>query len=154
MNADVYELARASLLGHEGERLQAYDDATGKVVGPGDFVQGFVTVGVGRNLIGKGLTASESRHLFDNDITEVEAGLDARFPWWRSLSIGRQVALFDFAFNQGPAKLQRVWPNTMRMLEAGNYAGFSASLRKAPWYAQVGPARGEAVCRGIEKGGV
>ena len=36
--------------------LRVYDDATGRVVQPGQSVQGWLTIGYGRNLVGRGIT--------------------------------------------------------------------------------------------------
>jgi len=63
------------LAGHEGEILQSYDDATGKVVGPGDHVAGTLTIGIGhtRNVYkGQRITKAESRRLLDQDLRWAE----------------------------------------------------------------------------------
>lgn len=151
-NSEVRQRAELIVRAHEGEVLKAYDDQTGRVVNPGDTVKGFITVGIGRNLIGKGLTRAESLFLFNNDCDECETLLDRSFPWWRSMTVGRQVALLDFAFNQGVPRLVAKWPNTMAALRDGRFAEVAASLRRTPWYRQVGAARGEAVCGAFETG--
>ena len=84
--SDVRDVLTRDLLGHEGEVLRAYDDATGRVVNPGDTVKGWLTIGVGRNLVGRGITQAESRYLLANDIAAVDAELDAQLPLWRSWS--------------------------------------------------------------------
>jgi len=148
--SELRERVNLVILRHEGEVLFAYDDKTGQTINPGDMVTGHVTIGRGRNLVGKGITQAESVYLFDNDCEETEVSLDRLFPWWRQMTLARQVALMDFAFNQGASMLPRKWPNTMRYLQAGNYVRVAAILRNAPWYVQVGRVRGEAIARGFE----
>src|SRR5271166_3187834 len=76
-----------------------YDDASGLPIKPGSHVIGNPTVGIGRNLYGKGLTASEATYLCVNDIMEVVACYDLHIPWWRQLSPMRQRQLLDMGFN-------------------------------------------------------
>lgn len=148
----VHEQLATILTTEEGEKLKAYDDATGKVINPGTMVKGNVTIGIGRNLIGYGITKDESKYLFNNNVTEIEQGLDEFFPWWRKLAEPRQIVLMDFAFNQGVPKLVHQWPNTMAALSRGEYQRVAKSMRKTPWYQQVGKSRGEMFCTTMETG--
>lgn len=77
------------LIAHEGLRLKPYVDTVGKV-----------TLGVGRNLTDKGITATEALYLLGNDLDEVVADL-ATFPWWLKLDAVRQRAMIDCRFNLG-----------------------------------------------------
>jgi lysozyme len=87
---------------HEGERRQVYDDADGKTIVPGKTVTGNATIGVGRNLVGKGLTQDEIDYLLNNDVAEVQAFLNT-YPWFPKQDVVIQAALIDLCFNEGPA---------------------------------------------------
>ena len=76
---------RETLIAHEGLRLTVYDDATGETIGPGTRMQGIPTVGVGRNLLDRGLTRQEAHYLLDNDIAHTVAELHRAFPWIEQL---------------------------------------------------------------------
>lgn len=62
---------QSRLILDEGIKLKLYDDATGL-----DVIKlpsgGFPTIGIGRNLSGRGLTTDEVMYLFSNDIVEAE----------------------------------------------------------------------------------
>lgn len=75
---------------HEGRRAKAYVDTTGNT-----------SVGVGRNLTGKGLSDAEIDVLRDNDLDECIRDLTT-FPWFVALDAPRQRALTDARFNLGP----------------------------------------------------
>lgn len=88
-----YDKLTAQLIRHEGEVLTAY-------VCPA----GYITVGVGRNLEGKGISQAESRMLLMNDVGECEADLIRIFgaAGWERMSSNRRIALIDMRFNLGP----------------------------------------------------
>lgn len=93
---NVQDLIRA----HEGEKQFVYDDADGKPIAAGTAVKGNPTIGVGRNLAGKGLSEEEIAYLLKNDIQEVRAFLKG-YAWFPKLTPARQAALIDMAFNLG-----------------------------------------------------
>lgn len=132
--------ARALLIKHEGRRARVYDDATGKDLARGAVLVGLPTIGVGRNLLGKGLTPAEQDFLLDNDIAEALGGLTAAFPWFSACTPARQLALVDFAFNEGIAGLHRS-PKMLAALASRDYATAAAELVDGPWARQVGPTR-------------
>jgi hypothetical protein len=88
----------------EDLRLRAYDDATGKELRPGDTLKGNLTIGIGRNLTGRGISSSEAMVCFEHDLADVFADLE-KFPWWGPLDVVRQMAVADVRFNLGPAGL-------------------------------------------------
>jgi lysozyme len=85
------------LLREEGERIFAYDDATGQRV---RAPQGNLTWGRGFNL-----DACGSSRLFDvmerELITQCEGDLTANLPWYPNLDSVRQSVLLDVAYNAG-----------------------------------------------------
>ena len=82
---------------HEGVRLKAYDDATGKTVKPGDTVLGNVTIGIGRNLIGNGITTREMKALLKNDIIRARKRAE-RYKWFSAMNPPRQAVIVSLIF--------------------------------------------------------
>lgn len=95
------ERLRATLIGHEGLRLKVYDDRTGRPLHHSTMLKGNPTVGVGRNLLGQGLTRDEAYLLLDHDIERVARELFGQFPWFESLDSPRQEVLANLCFNMG-----------------------------------------------------
>lgn len=126
------------LLGSEGLVLRAYDDATGRVIAPGTTVRGFVTVGIGRNLIGRGITRDEAFYLCANDQAAVLVELDRLIPWWRELVEARQLVLADMAYNMGAERFVRGWPHFLAAVKAGDWKEAARLMRESRWAAQVG----------------
>lgn len=142
----------ATLKVHEGLRLQAYDDATGKPATAGSRIQGNVTVGYGRNLIGRGLTLPEANHLLDNDVDEVVSELDKRMPYWRTWTEPRQWGIAELGFNLGVSNFVMTWPTTVSMLKAGLFEQAAGNLERSLWRRQVGERRALPIIRAIRTG--
>jgi lysozyme len=149
---DLRQRLRVSITGHEGLVLRAYDDATGRVVHPGTAVGGWVSIGYGRNLVGRGITKPEAEHLLDNDFAIVEADLDQHFPAWRTWSEPRQWAVFELGYNMGVGRFAATWPNTAAALRAGQFEAVAATLAGSKWRRQVGDGRALAVIRAMHGG--
>jgi lysozyme len=129
---------RDHLVNEEGYRKKPYVDTVGKV-----------SIGVGRNLTDKGLSVPEIELLLNNDITETEALLDARLPWWRKLDDGRQMVLMDMAFNMGGKLFTFV--NTLAAIKRGDWAAAAAGMKQSKWAQQVGD-RAVTLARIMEQG--
>ncbi len=101
-------MSRADLLAmleqDEGLRLQAYDDATGAPLKPGDTLRGHPTIGIGRALDVNGITTEEARYLLENEVGKAEAELDRDIPWWRALSENRRHVLVAGAIGEASAR--------------------------------------------------
>jgi lysozyme len=111
---------------HEGERLKPYRCTAGKL-----------TIGVGRNLDDRGITAQESAYLLSNDIDRVWTELRTRLPWVTGLSDVRQRVLLDMAFNLGIDGLLQ-FRNTLLRVEAGHYQKAGEMMLDSLWAKQVG----------------
>jgi lysozyme len=102
--------------------------------------EGLLTIGIGR-LIDQsrngGITEAEAEFLLANDLKRFEAGLDAKLPWWRTLSDERQDVLLNMAFNMGVDGLL-TFKNTLAMVKAGDYAGAAKNMLNSKWATQVG----------------
>lgn len=125
------------LILHEGLRLYAYDDATGKPIKAGSTLIGHPTIGVGRNLAGRGITQMEAMILLKEDIFECTKELKKTYPWFSSLSDVRQRVLIDMAFNLGMKGLGS-FKMTLRLIEQGKYEEAAEQMLRSKWSAQVG----------------
>jgi lysozyme len=85
---------------HEGLRLHAYDDATGKSLKRGDTLTGNLTIGIGRNLSSNGLTKREVTSLLRNDIQTARKKA-RRYKWFDALNEVRQGVVLSLIFNMG-----------------------------------------------------
>lgn len=124
---------------HEGERLKPYRCTAGKL-----------TIGVGRNLDDRGITAEESAYLLSNDIDRVWTELKARLPWMTGLNDVRQRVLLDMAFNLGIDGLLK-FRNTLATIQAGNYQKAGEMMLDSVWAAQVG-MRAQRLSRMMQTG--
>ena len=93
----------------EGERLYAYDDASGRRVNPGDPVRGVLTIGVGHTgpdvFKGQTITKEESRALFDADTDWAEEVVEQTMvgPKGEKPNNNQFNACVSLAFNIGKA---------------------------------------------------
>lgn len=116
----------AQLRLHEGSRRRPYRCS-----------QGFNSIGVGRNLDANGLRPDEIALMLANDIETAKHELDKLVPWWRELDDVRQKVLVDMVFNLGP-KTMAGFRNTLRDIQARNYAGAAKRMLASRWARQVG----------------
>ena len=127
------------LIEHEGLRLKPYRC-------PG----GYWTIGVGRNLEGKGITCEEAVALFkngikksqanmllENDIDECIVDLKTIFPNFKRLKEGRQRALIDMRFNLGPSRF-RGFKKMIAALHRRDYSTAAREMLDSRWASQVG----------------
>ena len=152
MTPELRQHLRQSISGHEGLMLKVYDDATGRVVNPGTLVQGWLTIGYGRNLVGRGITLNEAEVLLANDFAAVEDELDRQFPAWREWSEPRQWAIFELGYNLGVTRFATEWPNTAARLRAGDFAAVASTLAASKWRTQVGEGRAAPIIAAMQRG--
>lgn len=124
---------------HEGERLKPYRCTAGKL-----------TIGIGRNLEDRGITAAESAYLLGNDIAAVQQQVLNALPWAAQLDDVRQRVLLDMAFNMGIGGLLS-FKNTLATIKAGDYAKAAAMMLDSRWAGQVGQ-RAERLSRMMATG--
>ncbi len=113
------------LIRHEDEMLKVYRCPAGKW-----------SIGVGRNLEGKGITVEESRYLLANDIAECEDDLSG-FEWWSGLDGIRKDCLIDMRFNLGPGGF-RGFRKMIDAIGVGNYEEAADQMLDSAWAMQVG----------------
>lgn len=119
---------------HEGERLKPYRCTAGKL-----------TIGVGRNLDDRGITAEESAFLLAGDIAREERELIRALPWVAGLDEVRQRVLLDMAFNLGLSGLLK-FRQTLATIQAGDYQRGATMMLDSKWAQQVG-TRAERLAR-------
>ena len=132
---------KARLAQVEGDRPFVYDDATGKAIKPGYLCQGYPTIGIGRNLYGKGLSESERQYLCDNDITDV-LQMAKQFAWFDGLDTVRQHVVLELIFNIGLEKFKR-FKNFIGYMSQSRWALAATELANTPWQRQVDPVLGD-----------
>lgn len=131
-------LAADLIARHEDVRLRVYDDATGQPVVPGYTLKGHPTIGVGRCLDRKGISASESDALLRNDLADaLEGAIDFAGPAWHRIGEARQAVLIDMAHNLGAAGLA-AFVRFRLALQGGSYEVAAAEMMDSRWARQVG----------------
>lgn len=136
VNLMISELQR-----DEGNRLSVYDDATGKPIVRGYTLQGHPTIGVGRALDVRGISADEALVLLKNDINAFTLGLQQAYRWFNSLDDVRQRALVNMAFNLGLGGLAG-FQQMLKAIEARDWQAAADAMKASRWFSQVGD-RGE-----------
>ena len=111
---------------HEGVRKFVYLDT-----------EGIETIGVGRNLVDRGLSDDEVELMLANDIRDFQDEVEAAFPWWSDLDDVRQRVVVDMAFNMGLGSLSK-FVNTLAHIEEGRYDDASLEMLDSKWARQVG----------------
>lgn len=138
MNYDKERLVD-QLIKHEGMELKVYKDSLG-----------IETIGIGRNLVDRGVTEEEARYLCNNDIEIVERELVQSFPIVSSLNDTRIRVLLDMAFNVGLPRLRgfkRMWA----ALENNDYVEAAKEMLDSKWARQV-KTRAYTLARMMETG--
>lgn len=106
----------------EGRRALPYPDTKGNI-----------SIGIGRNLAGRGISEPEIDVLFANDLAECCATMDQNIPWWRTLPPAKQRVMINLCFmGWGSfsqfhllfAAMQRQdWPEAARQIENSQWYG-------------------------------
>ena len=116
---------KARLSIEEGRKHSIYTDTTGNV-----------SVGIGRNLTGVGVSDDEIDLMFTNDIARTVAFLNANLPWWGTLDDVRQSVIVDMAFNMGAKLLQ--FHQMLAAVQASDWQTAYSQMLNSVWANQVG----------------
>ena len=114
------------LVEHEGLRLRPYRCTAGKL-----------TIGIGRNLDDRGITADEALYLLRNDIELSRKELSGAFQWFAKLDQVRQAVLIDMHVNMGLATLSK-FVATLGLIKSGRYDEAASEMLNSAWSRQVG----------------
>ena len=126
----------AELRRDEGDR-QLYDDATGLEIIPGSVVHGNPTLGVGRDLVSRGISDEETTYLLTNDIKNVTVGLDTCVPWWVGLDDVRQRVLINMGFNLGVQGLL-TFKRFLAAMAQHDWPEAAVQMQDSKWFTEVG----------------
>jgi lysozyme len=127
------------LIRHEGLELKVYK-----------CTAGIETIGIGRNLVDRGVTEEEARYLCNNDIEIVEHELIRSFPFVADLDDVRLRVLLDMAFNIGVPRL-RGFAKMWAAVEEGDYEQAAIEMLDSKWAKQV-KTRAYTLARMMETG--
>lgn len=139
MTTQEREAVRMDLIRDEGLRLKVYRCPAG-----------YLTVGVGRNLEGRGISSAEAMYLLDNDINACLADL-ASFAWWGALNPVRQRALLNMRFQLGSGGF-RAFKQMLAALDRRDYPAAATAARDSKWAKADSPARAARVTAMLETG--
>jgi lysozyme len=111
----------------EAVRQFAYDDANAETLTKGGTLRGNLTIGIGRNLSAKGISAAEQNYLLSNDLAEVNAAIEAEFSWAQSLDPVRFGAMQNLVFNMGSHALAG-FPKFLAAMQASDWSTAKTEL--------------------------
>ena len=111
---------------HEGVEHKVYKDSVG-----------IETIGVGRNLVDRGLSEDEIDYLLKNDIEIVLEEIVKNFNWYNSLDDVRQRCICDLVFNMGMPRYLKV-VNHLSAIEKGDWERAKLELLNSNYAKQVG----------------
>ena len=150
---DMEEIINRLIL-HEGLELKPYK-----------CTAGFLSIGVGRNLITNPLTAQEKKvvgnlshgityemaiYLLRHDIKRVLEECRSCFAFWKHLDAERKYALLDMCFNLGLRRLMG-FRKMLDALEIGDYRGAAKECLNSKYAKDVGK-RAERIAKTFETG--
>lgn len=140
---------REQLKKHEGVRKFVYDDATGKTIAEGSFVRGKPTIGVGRNLVDRGLSDDEIDYLLDSDINDALADA-SKLAFFSQLDPVRKAAVTELVFNLGLTRMKK-FVKFIDFMQQERFFHAGEELRDSLWYRQV-KGRGDTIIKQIQSG--
>ncbi len=115
--------------------------------------EGFNTIGYGRNLDSKGLSETEAKMLFQNDLKAVILNVQNEFDftkWFKKLSLARKEVLYQMAYQMGFAGLLE-FAAMFSWLETGNYDKAADEMTNSQWHRQT-PLRCQRLARQMRTG--
>lgn len=116
---------------HEGLKLHPYKCTAGKT-----------TIGIGRNLIDKGISPEEARVMLNNDINEFKREIESKLPIYNALDDARQNVILNMAFNLGVNGLL-TFRNMINCISLQDYSGAANEMLNSKWAKQVGKRANE-----------
>jgi lysozyme len=126
MTPEARQKLKGLLVQHESYRQFPYTDTTGHL-----------TIGIGRNLIDRGISINEATYMLDEDITYFMGKLNHFLPFFVNLSENRQIALVDMCFNIGVQGFLN-FTQMILALESADYERAAHEMLDSKWATQVG----------------
>lgn len=149
----------------QGERIQRLVKHEGLMLKPYKCTAGYLSIGVGRNLItnpltevekkvvgdwSKGISKESAYYLLRSDIARVEKECRQNIPGWNNFDDERQYALFDMCFNMGIKRLLG-FKKMLASMAVGDYRGAAKECLNSKYAKDVGK-RAERIAKTIETG--
>lgn len=125
MTPEARKKLRGLLTQHESYRQFPYTDTTG-----------VLTIGIGRNLVDRGVSMNEAYYLLDEDISYFTSKLSHFLPFFHDLSENRQIALVDLCFNVGVQGFLN-FTKMILALESHDYERAAVEMLDSKWAQQV-----------------
>ena len=122
MSSDLHN----QLTRHEGLRLKPYRCTSGKL-----------SIGIGRNLDGSGISEREAELMLENDILKLFAVLPGKIDFFNELDKVRADILVNMAFNMGVNGLLK-FKKMLAAVEVGDYVLAASEMLDSRWSSQVG----------------
>ena len=116
---------KSLLLKHESYQQFPYADTNG-----------FLTIGVGRNLQARGVSQPEALYMLDEDIKYFSTKLSSSLKFFNELNEDRQIALIDMCFNLGLQGFLN-FKQMILALEACDYERAADEMKNSRWAEQV-----------------
>lgn len=113
------------LMQNEGVRLKPYK-----------CTEGYLTIGIGRNIESVGISDKEALYLLRNDIKQCKNELK-QFDWYFKKPVAVQHALIRMCFNLGLTKLLK-FKRMIKALESQDYNLAAYEALDSKWAKQVG----------------
>lgn len=126
MMPEAKQKLKGLLFLHEKYRQFPYTDSTGHL-----------TIGIGRNLVDRGISTSEAFYLLDDDIFYFNNKLNHYLSFFGTLSENRQIVLIDMCFNLGIQALLG-FKEMISALESHDYDRVAQEMLDSKWAEQVG----------------
>lgn len=123
----------------EGYRLSVYTDSAGNL-----------TIGVGRNITGVGISAEEAEYLLGNDIYRAISGINKFIPWAADLDDARYGVIVNMTFNLGIGGLMN-FEHFLAFMRERDWPNAAKEMLNSKWANQVGP-RAHRLATQIETG--
>lgn len=111
---------------HEGFRGYPYHDSVGKL-----------TIGIGRNLIDRGITKAEAMYMLENDIADFTKQLSDRLYWFDTAPPDVKAVMVDMTFNMGLNGFLQ-FHKALEHLKNENYKMAADEILNSLWAKQVG----------------
>lgn len=112
---------------------------------------GILTIGIGRNLVTRGISREESLYLLGNDIEDADSQLRSSLPWYKNLdSSVRQDVLINMTINMG-IKSVLGFKRALDAMRRQDWTSARMEMLNSLWRKQVGQ-RAEELANQIESG--
>jgi len=127
------------IAGHEGLRLDLYQDTVGKW-----------TIGYGHNIEDNGITKWTAEQMLTADVNHAHLECYQTFIWFKLLDEVRQAVIVDMVFNMGMPRFKG-FKKTIKYISKNLFETASVEMLDSKWAKQV-KGRSEKLSQMMRKG--